>query len=362
MGLEIANPKGSENGVQTADLPESLLNRCLAGKSLLADILVEKFGDHLPLYRQSEIMAREGIPISRQIVCQWVLRAGVALKPLYEEIIKQILKSENVFYDEIPVKMLAPGKGKAHQAHMWVLAGGKSSNPSYRIYDFQPNRCHHRAAKMLEGYRGVLHSDKYGAYETLANQKKLIWAPCWGHIRRKFFEAESGDPKFRDWVLRQIRYLFMFERIAWTRSKEGRLLIRQEKEVPIIDRLIEATKNKLMDGKILPKSKLKQALGYFCGLIPHLKNYTNHAFARMDNNVAERAVRPLAIGRKNWLFIGNEDAGDSAAALFSLIQTCRALDVNPREYLEDVVRRLMSRNSQKLHELLPDQWKASNAH
>jgi len=157
---KYANPKRSENGLQAADLPGSLSNRCLADESLLADILVKKFGDHLPLYRQSEIMAREGIPISRRILCQWVLRAGVTLKPLYEELIKQILKSENVFYDETPVKMLAPGKGKTHQAYTWVLAGGKSSNPSYRIYDFQPNRCHHHAAKMLKGHREVLHSDK----------------------------------------------------------------------------------------------------------------------------------------------------------------------------------------------------------
>ena len=174
----------------------------------------------------------------------------------------------------------------------------------------------------------------------------------------EFIEAESGDPKFRDWVLRKIRYLFMFEKVAWARSEEERLRIRQEKEIPIIDELILAIKSKLIDGKILPKSKFKEALGYFFGLIPHLKNYTKHAFARMDNNVAERAVRPLAIGRKNWLFIGNEDGGEAAAVIFSLIQTCRAMNVNPREYLEDVMRRLMSHNSQKLHELLPDQWES----
>lgn len=355
---KYANPQKSEDGVQTADLPESLLNRCQADESLLADILVKKFADHLPLYRQSEMMTREGVYISRQILCQWVLRAGMALKPLYNEMIDQILKSGNIFYDETPIQMLSPGKGKTHQAYMWVLVGGQSSDPSYRIYDFQVNRCHHHAAKRLEGYHGVLHSDKYGAYEALANQKKLIWCPCWAHIRRKFIEAESGDPEFRNWVLRQMRYLFMFEKVAWVRSEEERLRIRQEKEIPIIDSLIEAIKAKLINGKVLPKSKFKEALGYFCGLIPYLKNYTMHAFARMDNNVAERAVRPLAVGRKNWLFVGNEDGGESAAVIFSLIQTCRALGVNPRAYLEDIMRRLMSYNSQKLHELLPDQWKA----
>lgn len=356
---KYANPNKSEDGVKTAELPEGLLNRCQADESLLADILVKKFGDHLPLYRQSEIMSREGIYISRQTLCQWVLRAGVALKPLYTEMLTKILESGNVFYDETPLDMLAPGKGKTHQAYMWVLVGGKSANPPYRIYDFQTNRCHYHAEKMLKGYRGILHSDKYGAYESLANKKELVWCPCWVHIRRNFFEAEGGDPKFRKWILRKIRYLFLFEKIAWSRSEEERLRIRQEKEVPIIDELITAVKERLIHGKVLPKSKFKKALGYFCSLIPHLKNFTKYPFARMENNTAERAARPVAIGRKNWLFVGNEDGGEAAAILFSLIQTCRGLSVNPREYLEDVMRRLMSHNSQKLHELLPDEWKAS---
>jgi hypothetical protein len=137
------------------------------------------------------------------------------------------------------------------------------------------------------------------------------------------------------------------------------LKIRQEKEIPIINELIEKIKTRLMDGKLLPKSKFREALGYFCSLIPYLKNYTKHAFARLDNNVAERAVRPLAIGRKNWLFFGSEDGGEAAAILLSLAQTCRGLQINPREYLEDVFRRLMGHSAQKLEELLPDRWFAA---
>jgi transposase len=244
---------------------------------------------------------------------------------------------------------------------MWILVGGKCADPSYRIYGFCTNRRHINAANMLKGYRGVLHSDKYGAYEALANKKQLIWCPCWAHIRRKFIETESCDPMFREWVLRQIRYLFMFERVAWARSEEERLRIRREKEVPIIERLISAVKDKLVNGKILPKSKFREALGYFAGLIPHLKNYTQHAWARLDNNVAERAVRPLTVGRKNWLFVGNEDGGEAAGITLSLIQTCRALNINPREYLEDVMRRLMSHNFNELHGLLPDRWAAARS-
>ncbi len=356
---KYALPQSSEGGIRTAALPDSLLTRCQADESFLADILTKKFSDHLPLYRVAEILGQTGIGISRQLLSQWVVRCGLALKPLYNEMTRQVLSSENVFIDETPVAMLDPGRGKTQTTYMWVLVGGKAADPPYRVYNFRTSREHHHALELLSGYQGVLHSDKYGAYEALANRKQFTWCPCFAHIRRKFFEAESGDLDLRKWVLRKIRYLFMFEKIAWSRSEEERLRIRLEKEVPIIDELIATIKDRLINGSYLPKSKFKEALGYFCGLIPYLKNYTQHAWARLDNNVAERAVRPLAIGRKNWLFVGNEQGGEAAAVILSLIQTCRALGINPREYLEDIMRRLMSHPANKLNELLPDRWAKS---
>lgn len=351
---KYANPHDSEMGILTAELPDSILPRCQADDSLLAEIITKKFADHLPLYRIAEGMGREGIIISRKLLSQWVIRCAMALKPLYQEMVKQVLGGENIFIDESPVKLQA--KDKCATAYMWVVVGGNESNPSYRIYDFRENRRHDNVLDILQEYKGILHSDKYGAYQTLAEQKIIIWCPCYSHIRRKFFEAKSGDPPFRQWVLRKIRYLFMLEKIAWARSPEERLIIRKEKEVPIIDELICKIKERLTDGTILPKSKFREALGYFCSLIPYLKNYTNHAFSRLDNNVAERALRPLTIGRKNWLFFGSKDGGEAGAILLSLVQTCRGLRINPRIYLEDIFRRLMSHNAQKLYELLPDQW------
>ena len=351
---KYAHPKKEENGILTADLPDSLLPRCRADESLLAEIITKKFADHLPLYRIAEIFKREEIGISRKLLSQWVIRSAMALKPLFNEMLKRVLSGKNIYIDETPVKLWQVEKCK--QAYMWVVVGGNEANPPYRIYEFKEDRCHHNVLDILKDYRGGLHSDKFAAYQRLAEQKIITWFPCFSHIRRKFFEAEAGDPIFRQWVLRKIRHLFMLERVAWNRSPEERLKIRQEKEIPIIDELIAKIKDKLLDGKILPKSKLKEAMGYFCGLIPYLKNYTKEAFARLDNNVAERAVRPLAIGRKNWLFFGSPDGGEAGAILFSLVQTCRGLGINPREYLEDVMRRIMGYNSQKLHELLPDQW------
>lgn len=359
---EIIRPKyatkvDEEPTVVVAPMPETVLPKCRADDSLLAEIITQKFADHMPLYRIAEGMGRKGIQVSRKLLSQWVVRCGQAMKPLYEEMVKRILASENIYIDESPVKLQEAIKCK--QAYMWVVVGGDEASPAYRIYDFRQNRCHDHVLDILRGYRGILHSDKYAAYVRLAEKKVITFCPCWSHIRRKFFEAEAGDPEFRSWMLRKIRYLFMLERVAWARSPEERLKIRQEKEIPIIEEMIQKVQAKLIDGKILPKSKLKEALGYFCGLIPYLKNYTKHPFSRLDNNVAERAVRPLAIGRKNWLFFGSPDAGESGAILLSLVQTCRGLGINPREYLEDVFRKIWSYNSQKLYELLPDQWLAN---
>jgi transposase len=351
---KYAHPEKPEEGISTAFLPDSILPRCQADDSLLAEIITEKFADHMPLYRIAEAMSRQGVGISRKLLSQWVIRCGMALKPLYEIMVSLILESENVFIDESPIKLQA--KDQCDTAYMWVIVGGNSANPHYRAYDFRTNRCHDNVLDILQKYRGVLHSDKYGAYQRLAERKVMTWCPCWGHIRRKFFDAESGDPVFRDWALRKIRYLFMLERVAWARSPEERLRIRLEKEAPIIDELTQKIKERLIDGTFLPKSKFREALGYFCGLVPYLKNYTKHPFSRLDNNVAERAIRPLAIGRKNWLFFGSKDGGEAGAILLSFVQTCRGLQINPREYLEDVFRRLMGHPARKLEELLPDRW------
>lgn len=353
---KYAHPKKSEEGIIVADLPASLLTRCQADDSFLADILVKKYADHLPLYRISEMLSRENIFISRQLLSQWVIRSATALKPLYEEMKRQILSSGNIFIDETPVKMLDPGAGQTKLTYMWVLSGGNEANPPYRIYNFRTNRQHHNAQELLKGFHGVVHSDKYGAYEALAQTKQFIWCPCWAHIRRKFFEAEHGDKDFREMVLNKINKLFQIEEEAWVKTPDERLKLRQKEAVPIIDELTQAIKDKLIQGKVLPKSNFREALGYYLSLIPYLKNYTQHCWARLDNNVSERVVRPLAIGRKNWLFLGNEEGGEAAAIALSLIQTCRALKINPRIYLESIMSMLMDYNSQKLADLLPNNW------
>jgi hypothetical protein len=273
---------------------------------------------------------------------------------VYEALHKKVLAIRNVFADETTVDMLTPGNKKVHQSYMWVIAGGTNGNPENRVYHFRTSREHKHIQELLKGYQGNLHSDKYGAYEKLAKDPGITWLPCWSHIRRKFFEARPSE--IADEYIEKIRQLFMWEELAWEQTPENRLTIRKDKEESIIDELIAKTKYHLDSGKQLPKSKLYGALGYLRSLTPYLKNYLSKPEARLDNNVAERAIRPIAVGRKNWTFVGSEGGGEAAAILLTLVQTCRSHSINPEEYLEDVMRRLMSHNSQKVHELLPDEW------
>ncbi|MCK4622160.1 MAG: IS66 family transposase [Desulfuromonadales bacterium] len=356
---KYASKAAPEIGVKVAPLPDAIISRCPADESLLAYILTAKFTDHLPLYRLVEILKRADIRISRQTLSKWVLTLGDALSPLYEAMRAEVLASSTIFVDETPIRLQVKGKSRCQQAYMWIYVGGGGGDPPYRFFEFQLNRNHEHPLKTLKEYKGFLHTDKYGAYEKLAKFKEISWCPCMAHVRRKFVDAENGDPELRRRILRKIRYLFMLERVAWARSAEERLRIRQEIEKPIMVELSALVENRILKGGLLPKSNFSKALNYYQGLAPYLPNYLTDPDARLDNNVAERAIRPLTIGRKNWLFVGSEDGGRATATILSLVQTCRNLDINPQEYLEDVLRRIMSHPAKQIHELLPDKWLAA---
>jgi len=362
--VEYVRPKYAskalpEYGVLSAALPDAIIPRCPADESLLAYILTAKFADHLPLYRLTEIMQRSQVKICRQTLSKWVITLGTALNPLYEAMKERVLTSGVVFADETPIDLQVKGKSRCQQAYLWIYAGGGGGDPPYRFFEFCLNRNHDHPLKILKDYKGVLHSDKYGVYEKLAKQDGIIWCPCMAHVRRKFVEAEGGDPEVRRHILRWMRHLFMLERVAWSRPAEERLRIRRELEQPILDKMTAAVKERILAGGLLPKSNFAKALYYYMGLAPYLANYINHSEARLDNNVAERGLRPLTIGRKNWLFVGSEDSGRSAATILSLVQTCRNLKINPQEYLEDVLRRIMGHPAKQIEQLLPDNWFAA---
>ena len=362
--VEYARPKYAskafpELGVKYSGLPDAVISRCPADESLLAFVLTSKFADHLPLYRLVEIFDRSHIKISRQTLSNWVLTLGSALAPIYDAMKARVLESGVIFVDETPIDLQVRGKSRMQQAYMWIYVGGGGGDPPYRFFEFCLNRNHDNPLTTLKGYKGVFHSDKYGAYEKLAAEDDIIWCPCMAHVRRKFVEAEGGDPALRKRILRKIRHLFMLERVAWHRKPEERLRIRQEIEKPILDELTTMVKERLLAGGLLPKSNFAKALNYYHGLAPYLPNYLVNADARLDNNVAERGIRPLTIGRKNWLFVGSEDGGKASATILSLVQTCRNLGINPQEYLEDVLRRIMGHPAKQIHKLLPDNWLAT---
>lgn len=361
--VEYVRPKYAskaypECGVLSSALPDAVISRCPADESLLSYILTSKYADHLPLYRLVEILQRSKVKISRQTLSKWVITLGTALTPLHEAMKERVLKSGVIFADETPIDLQVQGKSRCQQAYLWIYAGGGGGDPPYRFFEFCLNRNHDHPMKTLKGYKGVLHSDKYGVYEKLAKIDGIIWCPCMAHVRRKFVEAEGGDPDLRRRFLRRIRHLFMLERVAWSRDAEERLRIRRELEKPILDRMTAMVKERLLSGGLLPKSNFAKALNYYMGLAPYLTNYISHPDARLDNNVAERGLRPLTIGRKNWLFIGSEDSGRSAATILSLVQTCRNLGINPQEYLEDILPRIMSHPAKRIEQLLPDNWLA----
>lgn len=361
--VEYVRPKYAskaypEYGVLSSALPDAVISRCPVDESLLSYILTSKYADHLPLYRLVEMLQRSKVKISRQTLSKWVITLGTALTPLHEAMKERVLKSGVVFADETPIDLQVQGKSRCQQTYLWIYAGGGGGDPPYRFFEFCLNRNHDHPIKTLKGYKGVLHSDKYGAYEKLAKNDDIIWCPCMAHVRRKFVEAEGGDPDLRRLILRRIRHLFMLERVAWSRNAEERLRIRCELEKPILARITAMVKERLLSGGLLPKSNFAKALNYYMGLAPYLPNYIDYPDARLDNNVAERGLRPLTIGRKNWLFIGSEDSGRSAATILSLVQTCRNLGINPQEYLEDVLRRIMSHPAKRIEQLLPDNWLA----
>jgi len=356
---KYASKARPELGVKYSGLPDVVIPRCPADESLLAFVLTSKFADHLPLYRLVEIFERSRIKISRQTLSNWVLTLGSALAPVYDAMKERVLESGVVFVDETPIDLQVRGKSRMQEAYMWIYVGGGGGDPPYRFFEFCLNRNHEHPLKTLKEYKGVFHSDKYGAYEKLAAKEGITWCPCIAHVRRKFVEAEGGDPELRRRILRKIRYLFMLERVAWNREPEERLRIRREIEKPILDELMRMVKERLLAGGLLPKSNFAKALNYCHSLAPYLPNYLDNADARLDNNVAERGIRPLTIGRKNWLFVGSEDGGKASATILSLVQTCRNLGINPQEYLEDVLRRIMGHPAKQIHKLLPDNWLAA---
>ena len=349
-------PNKPKAGIISAYLPSSPIMGCRADVSLLTHILISKYANHLPLYRIEEQLKRDGLMIARQTLSKWVIQLGGILQPLGDLLRDQILQSSRIFTDDSPVKLQTKGKGKLHEGRIWVYVGGDGPDPPLVWFEFTKDRSHSHTLERMKNFQGVFHADAFGAYEKMDCIDGVDWQACWAHARRKFFDIPNPN-EFCQKVLLLMDKLFELEQHAWSlETSQQRQRFRDENTksfVAILLKMIQDHYYKAAE----PKGKLKTAMEYILKRKENFENFLKYSNARIDNNVSERAIRPLTIGRKNWLFFGSEKGGQAAANIISLIQTCRKLKLNPKEYLEDVLRRITDHPKESLRDLLPQNWK-----
>jgi transposase len=356
---KYANPERPLAGIVRAPAPDFALPGGSYDESFLAGIVFDKCAMHLPLYRQEERLRGLGIEIGRSTLCRLYLQAAEALRPLYDALKAEVLGRGVVFTDDTPVRLQVKGKGKTVQGRMWVYVGG-GNGPPLRVFEFTVDRRKIRPAEFLKGFRGYIHADAYKGYESLFDENVRECA-CWMHVRRGFLEAEDGPPELREEVLRLIRTIYRYERVLAGKPAETVVAVRRERVGPLIDTILARTASALRDGDILPSSGFAKAIGYLHNRGDAVRTFLEDARLRPDNGESERAIRPLAIGRKNWLFAGSKGGGDATGILLSLVQTCRAVGIEPFAYLEDVLRRVNGHPAARIAELLPHNWaKAEN--
>ena len=349
-------------------MPSLPIERGKPGAGLLAHVLVAKYADHLPLYRQSGIYAREGVELERSTLADWVGRATALLDPLIEALRKDVLASDILHGDDTPVPVLAPGLGKTKTGRLWTyVRDGRpygSDVPPAVAFFYSPDRKGEHPQSHLKNFKGILHADGYAGFnaifETGAVTEAACWAACWAHVRRKFFDvhATTGSPLAKE-ALDRIAAIYAIEVQIKGKPPDERRQCRQEQSAPLIADLkawLEA-----MVQKISGKSELAKASRYALSRWSALCCYTNDGRVEIDNNAAERSIRGIALGRKNYLFAGSDTGGNRAAAIYSLIETCKLNAINPEAYLRDILGRIPDHKINRICELLPWNWKTNQA-
>jgi transposase len=338
-----------------APAPARVVPGGYASAGLIASIVIGKYVDHLPLFRQEKMSARWGAAISRRTMCDWVEAAAMWLEPVYRHIHRGLVDGDYLQADETPIRCNDPDhdRGKTLQCYLWVISrpGGDV------VFSFRESRAHGELTSLLGGFRGVLQSDQYGAYASHERRTEgIARVGCWAHARRKFHEALEERPKAANVVLRLIAKLYRYER-EWDEAKVGaaRAALRQESfRRPLHWLKVIATGLKR---QALPQSELGKACAYLLNHWDVLVAHQQHSITRLDNNLVENAIRPTVLGRKNWLFIGHPQAGQRSAIIYSLVVSCQRHGKDPLEYLRDVLRRLPSMTNQDdLTPLTPAAW------
>ena len=341
-------------GVVSAPMPEHPIAKCKADVGLLAHLIVSKFADHLPLYRQDGIFEREGVTISRATQSSWLMQVYEGISPL-EGALRRAVLEDILFTDDTPLPLQVKGTGKLKQARLWVYVRG-GTGPPLTVYDFSLDRSKRRPLDFLKDYQGYVHADAYSGYDELFRREDIVEVGCWAHARRKFDEAVSSRPKEATDILARIARLYHeVETPCAGMDPEERRRFRQVHALPILDGIFKEIEE--LRRNTLPSEPLRKAVEYALNQRQALYRYLEDGRLRPDNNLAENAIRPVTLGRKNWLFVGSERGGRAAALFMSLVKSCKDVNINPWEYFDDLLRRIMSHPVNRLRELLPDQWK-----
>jgi transposase len=334
-----------------------VIDKGIPTPGLLAQVLVNKFADHLPLYRQEAIFGRAGVAIPRSTLAQWVGSCGVELQPLVDALKRDILSRSVIHADETPVQMLKPGKGKTHRAYLWAYAAGAHEDIQAVVYDFCESRAGANAKAFLDEWRGSLVVDDFSGYKQLMGdaQEQITEVGCWAHARRKFHDLQlANQSQIAEQAVRQIAQIYAVEREVKDLNAEDRLRIRQDKSVPLVQTLhdwLMLNRQKVPEGSATAK-----AIDYSLRRWQALTRFLQDGQVPVDNNWIENQIRPIAIGRNNWLFAGSLRAGQRAAAVMSLIQSAKLNGHDPHAYLKDVLTRLPTHMNSRLEELLPHRW------
>jgi transposase len=366
--LRIRRPKYGCRACGTihqAPAPERPITKGLASPALLAHVLVSKYCDHTPLYRQSQIFARHGVELDRSTLANWVGGACWWLEPLQARLAAHVFGSSKVFADDVPIPVLDPGRGHTKTGRLWVYTRDDrpwaGPDPPAAVYFYSPDRKAERPAAHLEGFRGVLQVDGYAGFERLTARGNVVLAACWAHARRKFYEVHeaTGSPIAAE-ALRRIAELYAIETPIRGRTAEQRQQVRHLRTRPLIDVMKLWLEAELK--RIPGRGALAEAIRYALARWDELSRFLDDGRIDLDNNPVERAIRPVALGRKNHLFAGSDGGGVRWATVCSLIATAKLNDVEPFAYLKDVLERMTNGHPMsRLDDLLPWNWTQTKA-
>jgi transposase len=343
--------------VVQAPAPARLIEGGLPTEATVAQVLVSKYADHLPLYRQAQIYARQGVNLDRSTLADWVGRAAWHLRPVHERLLGKLKTSPKLFADETTAPVLDPGRGKTKTGQLWAYARDDrpwdGSDPPGVAYVYAPDRKAERPIAHLAGFTGILQVDGYGGYRVLADKSGVTLAFCWAHVRRRFFElATAGPAPIASEALKRIGGLYKIEDDIRGRPADQRRTVRQERSSPIVADFEPWLREKL--GLISQKTKLAEAIRYTLSRWEGLSRFLDDGRVEIDSNTVERSIRPIALNRKNALFAGSDGGAEHWAVIASLIETCKLNSVEPLGYLTDVLKRIVKGHpNSQINDLLP---------